>query len=166
LPFEELTAFRDAVAEEIRKAREQIDAATVARQRAANDIFLVQSGTRRGTRVESDAGRSILRRIADFLFVSSDLSPKGTICVLTVPENGASVSFYPRSAPHDRQSITSASRLTLWLGRYVYEISRSNYAPTNGEVDLLLNVQRVLECPLSKSKGCSLLGGSVEEHCR
>lgn len=169
LPYPELTAFHDAVAELVRTTEREVNAAIVGNvpREYAGSIFLAQ--TRGEPVVKAGPVKKVLYYFASVFGGVSKTSPLGTICILTRPQAGASVMLHPASDSTEPQEITSASQLTLYLGRYKYLVTKHPYPASTGYVDLLLNPQRVLECPVRRtttdSQACRLLSRSVEP-CR
>jgi hypothetical protein len=158
LPYRELAPFRDALAAFLTELRAEIAAARL--RASLNGIVLVANRTDEV---------SWLDRLADWLSQKSDKSTIGTLCIHTTPVSQARLKFYPRSFPSDVTPATSTSLLTLYLGRYVYEIERGGYLPSKSEIDLLLGPQRIVTCALrtrdSDPHACQLLSG-LQEPCR
>ncbi|MCU1230109.1 MAG: hypothetical protein JWO97_2993 [Acidobacteria bacterium] len=158
LPYRELAPFRDALAAFLTELRAEIVAAQP--RASLNGIVLVADRTDEA---------SWLDRLAEWLFDASDKSTIGTLCIRTTPVSQASLKFYPKSFPSDVTPVTSASLLTLYLGRYVYEIERGGYLSSKSEIDLLLGAQRTVTCALrtrdSDPHACRLLSG-FQEPCR
>jgi hypothetical protein len=167
LPYRELAPFRDAVAELMIEVRQALLKPAVTLQGLASnpDILLVQSG-RRNQRVEESTFRALVNGVAAILRGLGGNSPADTVCILTTPEAGANVVFSPPSFRSDRTEVFSNSRKMMYLGRYHYEITRSNYVKSDGYVNLLLDPQRVVECTLprtaSASRGCRPITGSLD----
>ncbi|HEV7571821.1 MAG TPA: hypothetical protein VGQ21_10020 [Thermoanaerobaculia bacterium] len=174
LPDEELAAFRDAVAELIREAKSVIDNEPPQSNGAvsanspfvlANNVTVTQtSGRSQSTDVMTKESlfRLVVERIIDFLHRASETSPIDTLCVLTTPANGADIVLYPPSVPSDRRGLRTASRVTLYLGRYAVEINQRK----RGYVNLLLDPQRVVECALPGGVGtqaCRPISGRLDK---
>jgi hypothetical protein len=160
LPDEELAPFRDAVAELIREAKNVIDNEAPQSNGAvrANSAFVLASSAT----VKESLFRSVVQRVVDFLQRASETSPVDTLCVLSSPENGADIVLYPPSVPSDRRGLRTASRVTLYLGRYAVEINQRK----RGYVNLLLDPQRVVECALPGADGtqaCRPVSGTLDK---
>lgn len=169
LPYLEMAPFRDAAAELLDEVRSEVKAAKLSQHNRSNGILLAANRVP-GTPLEAPRARTWLDRVAEFFRDKINREPLDTICIVTIPDSGANVLVYPRSLPADRHTTTSSGRLSLYLGRYVYEIRRNGYLPGTGEVNLLLSPERVLECPLARiagdSSACRPLGEPVEKRCR
>jgi hypothetical protein len=74
------------------------------------------------------------------------------------------VVLYPASFPSDTHAGRSSARLTLYLGRYVYEIARDGVA-YKSSLNFLVNPYRVLKCDLRDRPGCNLVDEPLED-CR
>lgn len=167
LPYSELAPFRDAVAELVRNAKNEIDGQFhdyVPRTRASarNGIELVRNddvlvpGT-----IEEAVFRALVRSVTGFLRRAGETSPIDTLCVLTTPENGANIVLYPPSLPSDRRGLRTASRVALYLGRYAVEINNRSV----GFVNILLDPERVIECSLRtavNNQACRPISGTLE----
>jgi hypothetical protein len=164
LPYRELMPFQDAVTERMENFRRELTGVATAEVVAGNaEINLVRERTE--ARVRQETAHSFLVIVAKWIRSLGAASPITTVCFRMVPANGASIELHPASFPSDRQSAPFVSPLTLYLGRYVYEVTRSNRALSGGVVNLLVNPNRVLECPSSSSVVCGLVEGSPE-NCR
>lgn len=169
LPYRELAPFRDAVAEMLDGARGEIREEMAPGRRAAADfaIVLVRSGggAAQSSPIAVEEFRTLVAGIAAFFRRTSEASPLAELCILTTPENEANVLLYPRSFPSDQQNVRTASRKTLYLGRYAFEVSKPNFGTSKGYVNLLLDPQRVVECELSRTvaviQACRLIAGTI-----
>lgn len=154
LPFPELAAFQDALAEKLDRLRR--NATDSARGRGVYYL------------VADDAEQSVLAGFVQWLRDLADTSPIRRICVVTDP-TGADVKLYPASFPSDFQTTRSIGPLTLFLGRYAYEITRTDYVKSTGFVNLLRNAEQVVECPLVRTAGdpsaCRLVAELSTERC-
>jgi hypothetical protein len=148
LPYPELAAFRDAVAELLDDARQSVAALPDLNASAAmGGIVRVANRSSSPARVEKEPAMSLISKLLELL--SGSPSPLRTLCIVTTPESGARVRMYPSSFPSDLWEETSNARTTLYLGRYVYEITKGDNLPMKGSVNLVRNPDRLLECPLS-----------------
>ncbi len=148
LPYPELAAFRDAVSELLDDARHSVAALPDLNASAAiGGIVRVANQSSSLTRVEKESAMSIISKLLESLTRSP--SPLRTVCIVTTPESGARVRMYPSSFPSDLWEGTSNAGTTLYLGRYVYEITKGDNLPMKGSVNLVRNPERLLECPLS-----------------
>jgi hypothetical protein len=164
LPYDELAPFRDAV--DARLAQAAAEVGLPRRVGAAGGqtaILLVQQDRTPPGRVEEQLFRSIVNRLVGFFRNTSETSPGDTVCFLTTPEYGANILLYPESFPSDRWNVPTASRKWLYLGRYVFEITKKNYVKGLGSMDLLLDTQRVIECRLSRTAAaqCAAVVGTI-----
>jgi hypothetical protein len=160
LPDKELAPFRDAVAELIREAKNVIDNKAPQSNGTvrANSAFVLASSAT----VKESLFRSVVQRVVDFLHRASETSPVDTLCVLSIPTSGADIVLYPPSVPSDRRPLQTASRVTLYLGRYAVEINQRK----RGYVNLLLDPQRVVECALPGADGtqaCRPVSGTLDK---
>ncbi|MGZ5445241.1 MAG: hypothetical protein ACXW5U_25505 [Thermoanaerobaculia bacterium] len=156
LDYPELAAFHDALAEAFDDAR--------AEAMAERAIALVAK--KPDSRMPEEDARSLLQRLGDLLRNAARTSPFARVCILTTPESGAAALLYPQSFPSRKQQVTTASWLTLYVGSYAYEITRRGYVTSKGTVNLLLNSERILECPLRRgdddAQSCRYLAGEHE----
>ena len=149
LPFDDLAALRDGVAALLAELRRDVVRMTIARRRA-NAILLVQDPPSSAQpRVREKDARSTIGRLIDFLSDLGGKSPLRTICVVSMPESGAVVAVYPASFPSGGDKVTSMAPMTLYVGQYLYEVTRSGYPAFKGTIDLLTKPGDMLECSLS-----------------
>lgn len=158
LPYLEMAPFRDAAAELLDDVQREAEA-----EQQARGAFVLVAQRAPDARIAAPRARSLLERIAEFFSGNGSRSPLGTICVVTVPD-GADVSLHPPSIPDDVHSVRATSRLTLYLGKYAYAITREGYARSTGVVHLLTSTERVFECTLPHP--CTQLAEPVEKYCR
>jgi hypothetical protein len=159
LPYDELAPFRDAV--DARLAEAAVEVGLPRRAGAVDrrpEIFLVQNDRTPPGRVEEHSFRSIITKLVGFFRNTSETSPGDTVCFLTTPEPGANILLYPESFPSDRWNVPTASRKWLYLGRYVFEITKQRYVKGLGSMDLLMDTQRVVECRLSRTTAAQCAG--------
>ena len=163
LPYQEFAPYRDCIAELVRRAKEEaVLRSAAARGSADGEILVVRNeGPMIPGTMEEGVFRMIVRSLADFFRSSSELSPVDTVCVVTSPDNGASLILYPPSLPSDRRGLRTASRVTLYLGRYAVEINDRKA----GFVNVLLDPQRVVECSLrtaANAQACRPISGTLQ----
>jgi hypothetical protein len=169
LPFEELTAFRDAVREYADELRREIATIAVADRFDAGMIQLVaQRSSAEG--IPTPKAKLALNQLGDFIFRASEVDPLTEICVVTLPVNGATLLLYPKSAP-DQTERTTATRFPIYVGLYSWEIrQRTGYLSSTGTVNFLTDPDRILECTLRRSAGdanaCDLVRGNLDQRCR
>jgi hypothetical protein len=163
LPYRELAPFRDAVAELMREAKNEIEKRTVESRRAADGaaIVLVRSKVSSSSAtIEENVFRSLIGGLVGFFRNASETSPVDTFCFLSKPELGATIILYPPSLPSDRSSLRTASKVTLYLGRYAVEINQKK----GGYLNLLLDPQRVVECSQPRddanTQSCRMISGT------
>jgi hypothetical protein len=162
LPYRELAPFRDAVAELMREARNKIREGSIPKGMSSLTpaILLIRSGgSTQSDLTEIDVFRTVVAGVASFFRRTSENSPLAELCFVSVPERGANVLLYPKSFPSDQQKVSTDSRKTMYLGRYVIEASKPGSTTTKGDLMLLLDQQRVVECVLSQN--CRMIGGPV-----
>jgi hypothetical protein len=155
LPFDDLAAFRDGVADFVADLHREVETKTLAR-RQPRSIFLVQNRPAPPPpRVPEKEARSIIARWIDFLSDFSGKPPLRAICVVSSPESGAVVSVFPASFPAGGDKVTSTAPMSLYAGKYLYEVTRKGYPDFKGSLDLLIKQGNVLQCSLSTT--CDLL---------
>jgi hypothetical protein len=164
LPYDELAPFRDAVDARLAEAAAEVGLPRrVGAAGRQNAIVLVQQDRTPPGGVEEQLFRSIVTRLVGFFRNTSETSPGDTVCFRTTPEHGANILLYPESFPSDRWNVPTTSRKWLYLGRYVFEITKKNYVKGVGSMDLLLDTQRVVECRLSQTAAteCAAIAGPI-----
>jgi len=155
LPYPELAAFRDGVAEVVGETRAQVMAmSTAGGMTSADDA---------ARPLKEEEARGILGSITSFFRRLADTSPVTDVCVVSDP-TAADVVLYPASFPSDRHSGQSTTRLTLYLGRYVYELRKSSVSYEN-TINFLTEYRRILRCNLRDTPGCNPVEGRPED-CR
>jgi len=159
LPFDDLAAFRDAVAALVEDLHRDAEAMTLARG-GSRSIFLVQNRPASAPRLAENDARSFIDRFVDLLNGSSRSSPQRTICVMSSPESGALVRLYAVSFPTEGDIVISTNPTTLYMGLYAYELTQKGDQTHKGKVDLLTKPGHVLHCSLI----CELLP-RTEEKC-
>jgi hypothetical protein len=161
LPFDDLAAFRDGVADFAAGLRREMETKTLARVRMRSILLVQNRPASPPPRLREKDARSIIARWIDFLSGSSSKPPLRTICVVSTPASGAVVSVFPASFPTGGEKVTSTAPMTLYLGRYLYEVKRKGYSDFKGSLDLLTTQDNVLQCSLSTT--CDLHPQSREK---
>ncbi len=160
LPYAELAAFRDAVADLVEELRSEAIGKSVARRQRHEAFVLVRQGAPPAGRMPAKEARSLLDRFVDSLTSGTRVSPLRTVCVVTEP-TGANVLLYPSSFPTERNETRSIGSLSLYLGLYVYEIELGQRT-SKGTINLLKQPGSVLHCLGDPSK-CDLTGPPLEK---
>jgi hypothetical protein len=149
LPFDDLAALRDAVSAFLAELRRDVEKMTVARRRASAILLVQDRPASAPPRLREKDARSTITRLIDFLSDLSGEPPLRTICVVSMPESGAVVAVYPASFPNGGDKVTSTAPMTLYIGQYLYEVTRNGYPAFKGTLDLLTKPGDMLECSLS-----------------
>ena len=163
LPYQEFAPYRDYIAELVRRAKEEVGLRSATSYGSAyGQIVVVRNeGPMIPGTIEERLFQMIVVSLSGFFRHSSELSPVDTVCVVTSPDNGANVVLYPPSLPSDRRGLRTASRVTLYLGRYAVEINDRKA----GFVNVLLDPQRVVECSLrtaADAQACRPISGTLQ----
>ncbi len=166
LPYPELAAFRDSVAELIEQARRKIEEAE---QKEAHRVYpAAQEPCPPKTYSACQRGKA-LEVVTSFLFEIRQEKLARNLRIRTTPVPGASFRIFPKSYPSDvRSTATNSSLCNLPLGRYVYEVRRTDYSDILGfTVDLTRETRQVLDCSL-QGRGraavpCSFSSGAAED---
>lgn len=169
LPFEELTAFRDAVREYVGQLRAELYATTSASRSGLETIRLVSQRPATGS-IPAPAARSLLSKLRDFFIDASEVEPLTEICVVTSPVNGATLLLYPSSAP-DTTERRTATRFPIYVGLYSWEIRKmTGYLDARGTINFLTDPDRVVECTLRRTESdantCEPIMGNLSQRCR
>jgi hypothetical protein len=174
LPFEELTAFRDAVRERANEIRREVLASSIASRTDSAAIHLVasRSSDEENTSDEetpAPKARSALSRFIDYLFGASKVGPLVEICAVTHPVDGATLTLYPKSAPNTTEHRT-AKRFPIYVGLYIWKLRKTGFLASEGEVNFLTDPDRIFECTLRGNAGdanaCDLVFGRLNQRCR
>jgi hypothetical protein len=149
LPAPELAAFRDFVEEEsaqLLSALEALPMETTVRARASGiQLAAFQTGDRAA--VETSAVEPLFERLRK-LFALSGGPLLRHLCLRSEPEDQATVKIYPKSFPSDDEITATTSVLTLAIGKYRYQVSKSGFKTIEAAVNLVQNPQEVLDCTL------------------
>jgi hypothetical protein len=162
LPFDDLAALRDAVAAVLAELRRDVEKMTIARRRASAILLVQARPSSAPPRVREKDARSTIARLIDFLSDLRGKPPLRTICAVSMPESGAVIAVYPASFPSGGDKVTSTAPMTLYIGHYLYEVTRNGYPAFKGTLDLLTKPGDVLECSLSTT--CDL-GKKSRDKC-
>lgn len=161
LPYRELTAFHDSVVSRIEEDRRELISSAVA-EIGHDEAAIVFVQARPEKRVNESVAKGTLARLANWLRNLSGISPLARVCFRRAPTDHALIAVFPASVPEDRDTTAFVSPLTLYLGKYMYEVSRAGRVTNRGSMDILLNPERVLICPNADGPTCRLIEGRTE----
>jgi hypothetical protein len=141
LPYPEFAALHASVSDLFAQTRQEL--LGDGEQRASAFILVAAK------RINAGHARRALESRATLFRERSATSPVHELCVVTTPEQHATVSFVPAAFRSDpAPSIDTNSRITLYLGKYVYSVTKTGFATINSVIDLFTQPYQVLDCTL------------------
>jgi hypothetical protein len=144
----QLQPFRDAVRAFLDRVRCNVHAAA-SEARFGSDIVLVAAAQRK--EIDRGTARSLLREVRNLFRGTAASDPLIAICVATEPVSGADVTLGPRRITRGT-GVRSRSSMSLYVGLYRYKVAKPGYVAGEGEVDLLINHDRLLFFPLRRDE--------------
>jgi hypothetical protein len=161
LPYPELAPLRDSLAALFGQVRQELLGEKQGEARVSR-IFVLAAAKP----VDAGLFHKTINALVALFRTRSEASPLRELCVATTPEQHATVVLSPASFPSDTIPVDSNQRVTLYLGRYVYDVSRTGFDPMSGSIDLFLDPKPVMECVLmrgsSEKRSCRTLAQPLE----